>query len=122
MCYPFFPLTAKGQTRIYLFVFLLLQKIRRRVLVSSKVKLEICLVIPEVSLIFSQPFQNLEATFGRCSTKIVVQQNHLIRHSSAQVVKSRIVLDANLLKTELHHKYFSKNLTASSEIHLDGYF
>ena len=78
--------------------------------------------------LFPPASQNTEAAFEKCSTKVVVQQNDVTKHSSsAQVVKSRKVLHANLLKTELHHKYFSKNLTSYLEqryweIHLDGYF
>ena len=78
--------------------------------------------------LFPPASQNTEAAFEKCSTKVVVQQNDVTKHSSsAQVVKSRKVLHANLLKTELHHKYFPKNLTSYLEqryweIHLDGYF
>ena len=93
-----------------------LQKIRGRVLVSYKLELEICLIIPEVSLMFSSASYNTESAFERCSTKTVVQQNDVMKYSSSVlVVKSWKELQANLLKTELHHKYFSKNLTSSSE-------
>ena len=105
VCYSFFSLTAKCQTRIYLFVSFLFHKIRRRVL-----------IIPEVPLIFSPVFQNTEAAFKRCSTKIIVQQNDVMKHNSpALVVKSTKPLHENLLNTELHHTYSSKNLTTSSE-------
>ena len=87
------------------FVSFLFHKIRRRVL-----------IIPEVPLIFSPVFQNTEVAFQRCSTKIIVQQNDVMKHNSpALVVKSMKPLHENLLNTELHHTYFSKNLTTSSE-------
>ena len=56
----FFSLTGTYQTRIYLFVSLLLQKIRSPLLFSDKVKLENCLTILEVSQKFYATFQNLE--------------------------------------------------------------
>ena len=65
---------------------------------------------------FSPVFQNIEAALERCSTKVFVQQNNVMKHSSAApMVKSRKVLHANLLKIELHRNYFSKNLTSRSE-------
>ena len=122
---PFFRNTSERvlfifslETRIYIFVSLFLQKGRRRVPVFYKTELEICLIIPEVSLIFSAAFQNTEAAFERCSIKIVVQQNDMMKHSSsALVIKSRKAFHTNLLKTELYHRHFSKNLTTSSEQH-----
>ena len=42
---------------------------------SDKLEFRICLIIPDVSLKVSPDFQNSEAAFERCSTKIVVQQN-----------------------------------------------
>ena len=116
--FTFFSLAAKCQTKIYLFVSLFLQKIRRRVLASYKLKLEICLIILEVFLIFAPAFHDTQAAFEKCSTKIVFQQNDVVKHSSsALVVKSRKALHANLIKAELHCKYFSNNLTTSSEQH-----
>ena len=85
---------------------------RRCVLVSYKLKLEICIIISEVSLIFSSAFQNTEEVFERCSTKTGVQQNDVLKHSSsALVVKGRKALHTNLLKTELYYKYFSRIYT-----------
>ena len=84
--------------------------------VSYKLELGICLIILDVSLNFSPVFQNIEAAFERCSTKVFVQQNNVMKYSSAApVVKSRKVVHANLLKIELHRNYFSKNLTSRSE-------
>ena len=55
-CYSFFP-------KIHLAVSLFLQKIRLPALVSYKVELRVYLNIPNVSLKFSQVFQNIEAAF-----------------------------------------------------------
>ena len=44
---------------------------------SYKLKLGSCLIIPVVSLEFSPAFQNIEATFERYSTKVVVRQNQI---------------------------------------------
>ena len=114
------------QTRIYLFVSLFLQKIWLPILASYKLELRICLFLLDVALNFSPAFQNTEAAFEWCFTKEVVQQNEVIKYNSpGQVVKGRRALYANLLKIALYHKYFSKNLSTSSEqfkTHLDGYF
>ena len=81
------------QLRIILFAFLFLQKIRLSAQVSFKVKLRLCIIIPDVCLKFSAAFQNIEAAFKRCSTKEVVQQNDTMKYSSsATVVKSRKAL------------------------------
>ena len=78
--------------------------------------------------IFSQFFFNTGAAFERCSIKVVVSQNDVIKYSSsAPGVKSRKALHSNLLKIALHHRYFTNNVTTSSEqrywkIHLNGYF
>ena len=95
---------------------LLLQKIRLPVLVFYKLELEVSLIILDVSLKFSQSFQNIEAAFKKCSTKLVVQQNDVMKYSSsAPMVKTRKVFLANLLKIELHRWYFLKNFTTSSK-------
>ena len=64
------------QTRIYLFVSIFLQRIRQSAQVSYKVELGIFLIIPDIFLKFSLPFQNIEAAFERCLTKGVVQQQN----------------------------------------------
>ena len=108
-----FLLTAKCQTRIYLFV-------------SSKIK-TLCTSCRETGtlnlsnysgcfLIISTAFQKTETAFERCSTKLVLQQNDVVEYSSSVlVVKSRKALHTNLLKTELYHKYFSNDLTTISK-------
>ena len=112
----FFSLNTKCQTRIYLFVSLFIQKIRYRVLVSYILELGVCLIILDVFLKLSLAFRNTGAALDRCCTKIVAQQNNVMKHSfSAPVVKSKKALHVNLLKTELHHKYSSKHLIISSE-------
>ena len=75
VCSSFFPLNAICHVRIYLFVSLFRQKIRCHVLVSYKLELGICLIIPNVSLNFFPAFQNRDATSERCSRKVVDQQN-----------------------------------------------
>ena len=57
------------------FFFFVFKEIRRPVLVSYKLESRICLVIPEISLNFPPAFQNIEAAFERCFTKVVAQQN-----------------------------------------------
>ena len=89
------------------------KKIRCPVLVSNELKLWICLIILNIFLEFSPAFQNTEAAFKRCSTKILVQQIMMKYSSSVPVVKRRKALHANLLKIALHHRNFSKNLTTS---------
>ena len=85
-------------------------------LVSNKLELGICVIILDVLVKFSLVFQNTEAAFGRCSTKTVVQQHDVMKYSfSTPVVKSRKVLHPNLLKTEICRRYFSNNLTTSSD-------
>ena len=65
---------------------------------------------------FPPLFQNKEATFKRCFVKAAVQQNDVTKYSYfGPEVKSRKVLHANLLKIAFHPRYFSKNLTTSSE-------
>ena len=106
---PIFSLTAMCQTRIYLFVYLFLQKIKLLVLVSFKLELGTCLIIPDVSMKYSPAFQNIEAAFKKCSTKVVVHQNGVRKYSStAPMVKSMKALRANLLKIQLHYRYFFK--------------
>ena len=106
------------------FSFLFLQKFWRPVLVSHKVELGI---LSNYSESFSA-FQNKEAALERCSTKVAVRQNVVMKYnSSAPAVKSRKALHTTLRKTAFHKKNFSKKLTARSEqrywkIHLDGYF
>ena len=60
-------------------------------------------------------FQNIEAAFERCSTKVFHQNDVMKYNASAPVVKSGKTLHGNLLKITLHHRYFSKNFSASSE-------
>ena len=50
-----------------------LQKIILAVLISYKLKLGSCLIVPLVSLEFSPAFQNIEVAFEMYSTKAVVQ-------------------------------------------------
>ena len=79
------------------------QNIRDHAQVSYNLELGICLIIPDVSLKFSPPFQNIEAAF-RCPTKRAVQKNDMMKHSTfAPVVKNRKKLHANLLKIVLSH-------------------
>ena len=95
------------QTRIYLFVSLFLKKSIRPgfLLVSCKLELGICLIIPDVLLKFSPAFQETEEAFERCSTKVFVQQNDVMKYSSsAPVVKRRKTLPANLLKIVLRQR------------------
>ena len=67
-------------------------------------------------------FQSTEAAFESYSTKVVVQQNDVIKYSSsAPVVKSRKALHANLFKTAFHHRYFLRNLTLWSNNDIDKY-
>ena len=67
-------------------------------------------------------FQSTEAAFESYSTKVVVQQNDVIKYSSsAPVVKSRKALHANLFKTVFHHRYFLRNLTLWSNNDIDKY-
>ena len=116
VCYSFFSLTAICQTRINLFVSLFLQNIRRPVLVSFKLELGICLIIRDVSLEFPPDFWNTEATFKRCSIKVVVQQNDVMKYSpSVPEVKIRKPLHVNLTKNCTPSQVFSKNMTTSSE-------
>ena len=73
----------------------------------------------------SRAFQNMEAAFERCSTKVVQQNDVKKYNSSAPVVKGRKAYQTNLQKITFHQRYFSKNLTISSEyrywkIHLHG--
>ena len=96
-----------------------LKKIRLPALVSYKLELEVCLIIPNVSLKIFPAFQNIEqnieVAFERSFTKVVVQQNDTMKYTSATpMAKSRKVLHANLQK-KTHHRHFSKNLTTSSE-------
>ena len=85
-------------------------------LVFNKLELGICVIILDVLVEFSLVFQNTEAAFGRCSTKIIVQQDDVMKYSFyAPVVKIRKVLHPNLLETEIYRRYFSNNLTTSSE-------
>ena len=109
-------LTAMCQARIYLFVSMFRQKNQTsRVLVSYKLELGICLVILNVSLEFSSDFYNTEAAFKKCSTKVVVQQNDMMKYSSsAPGIKCRKALLVNFLRMALHRWYFSKNLTTST--------
>ena len=102
----FFFLDCKVSNKNLPFVSLLFQKIRCSVLLSFKLKLETCPIMPKVSLIFSPAFQDTEAFMG-WSTRIGVQQNVMKHSFSALVVKSRKTLHVNLLKTKLHNKYFS---------------
>ena len=114
------------QKRIYLFVSSFLRKIKFPLLISHMLKLGIFLIIPDVSRNFPSFFQNIKAAFERCSTKVIVQQNDFMNYSSfGPMVKSRKALHGNLPKIELHHRYFSKKLTTSSEkryrkLYLDG--
>ena len=63
--YPFFPRLQCVKQEFILF-FLFLQKITRPIPVSQKLELEICLIIPDVSIKFSPAFQNIEAAFEKC--------------------------------------------------------
>ena len=78
--------TTSEHARIYLFVSLFLQKTRRRVLVSKRLELEVCLNIPEVSLTFSRVFQNTEAAFEISFSKIK-RLNIALLHYWAKVGK-----------------------------------
>ena len=54
-------------------------------------------------------FLEFEAAIERCTTKVVVQQNDVMKYSSsAPVVKNANTLHADLLKIKLHHRYFFK--------------
>ena len=69
------------QTRINLFFSLFLQKIRRPVLVSDKLKLGIFPIVPVVSLKVSPVFRSTEATFDRCCTNVVFQQKDVMKYN-----------------------------------------
>ena len=84
------------QTRIYIFVFLFLFCFRRPLLVFYKLELGICLITPGTSLKFSPALQNIEAAFKRCSAKVIVQENDVLKSgSSKSVFKNRKALHGN---------------------------
>ena len=98
-----------SQTRIYLFVSLFIQKIRRAVLVYYKLELGICLIIADIFLKFPQCFRTPEVAFERCSTEVIAQQNAVMEYRcAAPVVKSRKALHANLLKIKLYQRSFDQ--------------
>ena len=83
-----------------------LKKIRLPALVSYKLELEVCLIIPNVSLKIFPAFQNIEqnieVAFERSLTKVVVQQNDTMKYTSATpMAKSSKVLHANLQKNSI---------------------
>ena len=98
-----------SQTRIYLFVSLFIQKIRRAVLVYYKLELGICLIIADIFLNFSPAFQNTRSSFrevfhrSHCSASTVMEYR-----CSAPVIRSRKALHANLLKIKLYQRYFDQ--------------
>ena len=70
--------------------------------------LGIFLIISDVSVKFPPSFPNTEAAFNRCSTKIVAQQNYVMKYSSsAPLVKSK-VLRTNYWKNCAPSQVFSK--------------
>ena len=74
-----------------------LQNIRRLVVVSYKLELEICLIIPDILRIF------------RTQKEVSRRANDIIIYSSsAPVVKSGKELNTNLLKILLRHRYFKE--------------
>ena len=62
---------------------------------------------------FSQDFQNTEAAFWRCSTKVFVHKWMLWWniYTFAAMVQSWSAFHANLLKIALCHRYLSKNFS-----------
>ena len=105
--YLFLSLPGKCQTRIYFFLSLFLKKDHGLFTSFLQTGAENLSHYFSVSLKFSKNFQNTEAAFERCSEKIVVWQNDLMKYSnSTALVKRRKALHKNLLKTELHHKRF----------------
>ena len=75
ICHSFLSLTAKFQTRFNLFVSLFC--FRRPLLISYKLGLGICLIVPDIFQKFSQFLQKTEVAFERCSTRVVFQQNDM---------------------------------------------
>ena len=88
-------------------LFLFLQNICGPVVVSYKLELGILFNYSE-----SFPaFQNKEAALERCSTKVAVRQNVVMKYnSSAPVLKSRKALHTTLQKTAIRKKKFFKEV------------
>ena len=86
----------------------------------------------EISLKFSPAFQNTEAASKRCSTKVVVQQNDMMKYSSSgPVVKSRKSVTCKFPKNctpsqiffnEFDHKFKAAILKCVLIMRLDGCF
>ena len=96
----FFSLTGTCQTRIYLFVSLLLQKIRLPLLFSDKIKLENCLTILEVSQKFYAAFQNTEPLL--CSNDQMLES--LTYNFSGTCTPSQVLLK------QFNHKFRARIL------------
>ena len=73
-----FSLTAMYQTRIYHIVSFVYSKNQTSCSSFIQTELGICIIVPIVSRNFSPAFQNIEAAFERCSTKVVVQQDFFL--------------------------------------------
>ena len=103
ICHSFLSLTAKFQTRFNLFVSLFF--FRLPLLISYKLWLGICLIVPDISLKyhFFSIFSEDRSSFWE------------VLHKSSFSAKWHANLHANLIKIALHLRYFSKNLTPSSE-------
>ena len=90
-----------------------LQKIRLPVLVSYKLKLGICLIIPLVSSESSPAFQNIEAASEHGTMfREVFHKSSCSAKSNIALLHQRSIVGKRYI--ELHHRYFLKNLTTSS--------
>ena len=133
MCLWFFFFTAMCQEELTLFTPLFLQKIRRPVLVSA-VKFPVKLLSANMQTGLPQVFRILRSShcekmfykkFSQNKTcagvsfitnRLGVNYNDVMKYSfSAAVIQSWWALHVNLLKIELHRRYFSRNFTTSVE-------